>query len=297
MGVLPDLQIDYAKETERICSFIDAFVRDRGAGGIVLGLSGGLDSSVVAALCARALTPGRVYALLLPERDSSPESVEDAKRHATLLGIEHDVQDLTSALSELKCYESGASDLVRFRGGTRAAVKLFPNFARKGFVANLEGGGGKQFQEFLAFHRIKHRLRMVAVYREAERRNMAAASCANRTEFETGFFVRYGDDAGDIAPIKHLFKTQVFGIGRELGLPEEILKKKPSPDLFAGMKDEEVMGISYRELDGILFGLSQGLTNEEIIKGFSVRSKTIGYVKEIKKHSDRLRTPPVSLME
>jgi NAD+ synthase len=296
MGVLPDLEINYLEEAERICSFIHEFVRKRGAAGVVLGLSGGLDSSVVAALCARALTPGRVYALLLPERDSSPESVEDARRHAKMLGIEHDVQDLTSALSELKCYESGASDLVRFRGGTRTAVKLFPNLARKGFIANLDGGGGKQFQEFLAFHRIKHRLRMVAVYREAERRNMVAASCANRTEFETGFFVRYGDDAGDIAPIKHLFKTQVFGIGRELGLPEEILKKKPSPDLFAGMKDEEVMGISYSELDGILYGLSKGMTDEAIVKDFDVHSKTIKYVKEIKKHSDRLRTPPVSLL-
>ncbi|MCK4236594.1 MAG: NAD(+) synthase [Candidatus Krumholzibacteria bacterium] len=297
MAALTELRIDFDREAERISSFISEFVDIIGSRGIALGLSGGLDSSVTAGLCVRALSPDRVKALLLPERDSSADSVEDARIHAEKLGIEYRVVDLTSALNELGCYESRASDLVRFRGGARAAVRLFPGLARKGYLANLRGGGGKQFQDFIAFTRIKHRLRMVAVYQEAEKSNLSVASCVNRTEYETGFYVHYGDDAGDIAPIKHLYKTQVFGMGKFLGIPVRILEKKPSPDLFAGMKDEEIMGISYGDLDGALWCISHGLSDKEIELKLGLSINVISYVKEIGEQSGRLREAPASLME
>lgn len=296
LEIQPELKMDFSGESDRIASFIYDFVKDRGAGGAVLGLSGGLDSSVAAALCVKALSPAGVTALLMPERDSMPENVEDARDHAEKLGIDYRVQDLTDALSELGCYKGGASDLVKFKGGVRAAVRFLPGLARKGFMTNISGRGGKHFQEFLAFHRIKHRLRMVALYREAEEKNLVVASCANRTEFEIGFFVHYGDDAGDFAPIKHLYKTQVFGIGGFLGVPERILDKKPSPDLFAGMKDEEIMGITYEKLDLILWGLSRSLKFDEIEEKFKVKRKSVDYVMEIKKQSSTLRAEPASLL-
>lgn len=292
----PTFEIDSVQESQRNASFIARFVESRGVSGIALGLSGGLDSAVVAALCARALEAKSVHALLLPERDSSPESVTDASMLAEQLGITYRTQDLTAALTELGCYASAASDVKRFGKGARAAVRFFPALARKGYRANITGGGGTQFQRFLAFHRIKHRLRMVSVYREAEERNLAVASCANRTEHEIGFFVRYGDDAGDIAPIKHLYKTQVFALGRHLDLPERILAKQPSPDLFSGMKDEEIMGISYETLDTILWGLATGMDAGEIASRFAIDSKSIEYVIEIKNLSERLRETPASLL-
>jgi len=288
--------IDYKSECERIVSFIKMHVESRKASGIALGLSGGLDSSVTAALCARALSPERISALMLPERDSSKESVIDAKLHAEQLGISHRVIDLTACLNELGCYSDRASEVVKFKGGARAAVRLFPGLARKGFLSNLQGSGSKHFREFLSFHRIKHRMRMVAVYHEAERSNLLVASCANRTEFEIGFFVRYGDDAGDIAPIKHLYKTQVFGIGKHIGVPQRILEKKPSPDLFAEMKDEEIMGITYAELDTILNALSKGMGIDEIVRTLDVSKRVVEYVVEIKQQSARLRDPPASLL-
>lgn len=294
--MIPELNIDFEEEKGKVAAFISNFVKERDADGLVLGLSGGIDSSVAAALCVLALTPKRVSVLLMPERDSSPESVEDAKHHAESLGIEYQIKDLTSALHELGCYESGTSDLVRFKGGARAVVRLFPGLARKGYLANLEGRGNKQFREFLAFHRIKHRLRMVALFREAEKRNLVVACCANRTEFETGFFVRYGDDSGDIAPIKHLYKTQIIGMGEYLDVPEKIVQKKPSPDLFAGMKDEEIMGISYSELDAILWFLDSGSSDEEIERHVGVGGKSISYVRKIKRLSQRLREGPASLL-
>jgi NAD+ synthase len=291
------LEIDVSRETERIASFIARFVENRGVSGIALGMSGGLDSSVVAALCTRALGAKRVHALLLPERDSSPESVTDARVLSERLGNEYRTHDLTAALTELGCYRSAAGDLARFGKGTRAAVRFLPSLARKGFLTNIAGGGGTQFQRFLAFHRIKHRLRMVAIYHEAEERNLAVASCANRTEYEIGFFVRYGDDAGDIAPIKHLYKTQVFALGRYLDLPKSILDKQPSPDLFSGMKDEEIMGISYETLDTILWGLAAGLDAGKIAGRFGVDKKSVEYVIEVTTLSQRLREPPLSVPE
>ena len=237
-----------------------------------------------------------MHALLLPERDSFPESVTDASVLSEQLGIRYRTQDLTAALTELGCYKSAASDLARFGAGTRAAVRFLPALARKGFIKNITGGGGSQFQRFLAFHRIKHRLRMAAVYREAEERNLAAASCANRTEYATGFFVRYGDDAGDIAPIKHLYKTRVFALGRHLDLPERILAKQPSPDLFSGMKDKEIMGISYETLDTVLWGLAAGPDAGRIAGRFEIDTKSVEYVIEVTKLSERLREPPASLL-
>lgn len=144
---------------------------------------------------------------------------------------------------------------------------------------------------------MKHRLRMIVLYREAERRDLLVMSCANRTEFETGFFVRYGDDSGDIAPIKHLYKTQVFELGAYLGLPEKILEKAPSPDLFAGMKDEEIMGMRYSELDSILWCLDRGLTDEEAMDKTGSDRKAVEYVNEIRTRSRWFREPPSTLAE
>jgi len=293
--MIAELAIDSEVETERIVSFVADFVARRGAKGVCLGLSGGIDSAVVAAICVRAIIPDKVHALFLPERDSSPETAEDARNLAEKLGISCETRDLTRALEELGCYRSGASALVRMRGLARGAARILPGAARKGYLASLRGGAGREFQEFVAFYRMKHRLRLVSFYREAERRDLIVACCANRTEFETGFFVRYGDDSGDIAPIRHLYKMQVFQAGEYLGLPGRILAKKPSPDLFAGIKDEEIIGLPYAALDGILCLLARGFSDNEIAARVEVDEDSIFYVKEICALSRKYREPPVSL--
>ena len=293
--VLPD--IDPELETDRICSFISRLAEKRRADGLAIGMSGGLDSSVVAALAARALGPGRVHALMLPERDSSGSSLDDARAHAESLGIDYRIHDLTAALEKLGCYERGASGVAKLGGAPRAAVKAFPGFARRGYLRSLSGGGGRVFREFVAFYRIKHRLRMIEIHRAADEGNLLAASCANRTEFETGFFVRYGDDAGDIAPIKHLYKTHVFRLGRHLGLPERILEKSPSPDLFAGMADERIMGLRYPELDPILWCIAMDFPDGKIAETTGSSMSTISYVREIVELSGRHREPPADMME
>jgi len=290
-----ELAIDCARETDRIAAFMSDFVARRGADGVVLGLSGGIDSAVVASLSAHALPPERVTALLLPERDSSPESVEDATLLAEQLRISYDVRDIAPALEALGCYRTRASGVVRLQRLARGAVRLLPGAARKGYLASLRGDAGREFQEFVAFYRMKHRVRLVALYREAEERNLVVASCANRTEFETGFFVRYGDDSGDLAPIRHLYKTQVFQLGRHLRIPEAILNKEPSPDLFARVKDEEILGMTYACLDGVLFAMARGLGDDRLAAQAGVDEPAVRYVQEILRLSQKLRDPPASL--
>ncbi|RKZ06986.1 NAD(+) synthetase [bacterium] len=290
------LSFDAERETKKIEEFISDFVRGRNVSGIVHGLSGGVDSAVVALLVQRALGTDRQFVLLLPERDSSESGVTDAKAMCERFGIEYKLLNITQPLEHLGTYSSAPSKLAKFGGGMRFAVKAFPFLSKKGYISNLKGSDSRQFREFIAFYRIKHRMRMVVIYHEAEKRGMAVASCANRTEFEVGFFVKYGDDSGDIAPIKHLYKTQVFALARYLGVPREIIEKKPSPDLFAQVADEEIMGVGYETVDSILALMAEGLGEDEIAERLSIKSSEVRFVSEMKIESEELRTPPASLL-
>ncbi len=294
--MIPELEIDCERESSRIAALISDTVSRRRADGVVLGLSGGIDSGLVAAVSAQALGPERVHALALPERDSSPDSEKHARELATALGIEYRVEDVTAALAALGCYRSAASHVGRMQDLVRGAVRVLPGITRKGFLAHLGADGGERFREFIAFFRMKHRVRLVALCREGEARNLLVMSCANRSETETGFFVRYGDDSGDVAPIRHLFKTQVFRIGEWLGLPESILRKRPTADLFGPIGDEEIMGISYADLDAILALLGAGLAEEAIATRTNLKVESIRFVREIKAASQAFRDPPSSLL-
>ncbi len=294
--MIPELKIDCRSEEKRIADFIADFVSRTGKDGLLHGLSGGIDSAVVALSALKALGKDNLLVLLLPERDSSKESVRDARELCEKFGIRYKLIDLEPALKELGCYETASSRIAHLKGGARFTVKTFPGLARKGYLASIEGKGGRRFNEFVAFYRIKHRLRMITIYHEAEKLNMATASCANRTEFEVGFFVKYGDDSGDIAPIKHLYKTQVSQLAEHLGVTEAIIKKRPSPDLFAGMADEDIMGIDYETLDSILFLLGKGVGDEELIGRLGVDEKTVKFVREMMEVSEPLRSRPASLL-
>lgn len=294
--MIPELEINCERESSRIVALISDAVARRRADGVVLGLSGGIDSALVARIAADAVTPGRVHALALPERDSSPESEKDAHDLADALGIDFRVEDITAALAALGCYRSAVSQVARVKELVRGAIRLLPVVTRNGFLAHLGAEGGERFHEFIAFYRMKHRARLVVLCREAEARNLLVMSCANRSETETGFFVRYGDDSGDVAPIRHLFKTQVFRLGECLGLPETILKKRPTPDLFGAIADEEIMGISYEDLDTILALLDAGLGDEAIVSRTRLKPTSVSFVKEIKAASQKFRDPPVSLL-
>jgi NAD+ synthase len=294
--MIPELEIDCERESSRIAALISDSVSRRRADGVILGLSGGIDSALVAALAAHSLGPARVHAVALPERDSSPESETDARELATVLRIDYRVEEITGALGALGCYRSAASQVARVRDLVRGAVRMLPGVTRKSFLAQLGAEGGLRFREFVAFYRMKHRVRLVTLCREAESKNLLVMSCANRSESETGFFVRYGDDSGDVAPIRHLFKTQVFRLGEWLDLPASILKKRPMPDLFGNVGDEDIIGMSYAELDAILALLDAGLAEDAIAARTGLKPESIRFVEDIKAASQAFRDPPASLM-
>jgi NAD+ synthase len=131
-------------------------------------------------------------------------------------------------------------------------------------MEDLQNNGYQWFLKGLAFYRAKHRVRMVCLYLEAEKRNFAVVGASNRTEALTGFYVKWGDDSADIEPILHVYKTEVYQLATELGIPEKIRIKVPSPDLIPGITDEYILGMSHSELDSILMKIEEGEDLSEI---------------------------------
>ncbi|RKZ20966.1 NAD(+) synthetase, partial [bacterium] len=234
--------------------FIKEKVKELERDGAVLGISGGVDSAVVASLAKKALGK-RVLGLILPERDSSPESVEHAKLVAETFGIKTETFNLSPLLETIGAYSLVPDVLHRKRKNAEKVIKIsysiLPPFL-KPFSRGLLGVKEKLLRGPTAYYRIKHRLRMVILYFYAEKLNYAVLGTTNRTEELTGFFVKYGDSATDIAPIACLYKTEVFELAKLLQMPKEIITKKPSAGLWRGQSDEKELGMSYEKIDEIL---------------------------------------------
>ncbi|MBC7097722.1 NAD(+) synthase [Candidatus Bipolaricaulota bacterium] len=289
------LSIDLEAESERIAAFIAHAVVGLGKEGAVLGLSGGLDSAVVAHLCVRALSPERVLGLILPERDSDLRSLEDARKVARELGIEAEEIELTPILSALGAYRP----IPRWATRPWLVRGVFRLFKRRKGVASLVHSLGPPAERpefsFACFALPKLRLRMIMLYGRACRLNYAVVGTTNRTEWEVGHYDRYGDGARDIEPIRHLYKTQVRELARYLGVPEGIIEKPPSPDLIPGITDELALGMSYAELDSILSLLAQGATDREVAEALGVGAKAVAEVRRAQEHARRTRDLPLAL--
>lgn len=244
----------------RIVNFIRSMIATYGYKGAVIGISGGVDSAVVGALSVQAIGRENVRGVLLPERDSSRETLKDSRMVCDYLQIQRTVTPITRILRSLGVYRLQPSTLLIPRKIQEAYVRS--KWKALGtddvFLQDLRNSGSPEFLKGLAYYRAKHRVRMICLYLEAERRAFAVIGTTNRTEFATGFYVKWGDDSADIEPILHLYKTQVYQLAEELGIPEKIRTKAPSPDLVPGITDEYVLGMSYAELDRILTSMEQG---------------------------------------
>jgi NAD+ synthase len=228
----PPLEIN----TELAAQWLVAFLRDemverRGIGRAVIGLSGGIDSAVVAYLCARALGPENVYAIRMPYRSSSPSSLIDAQKVIDALGIHGDTIEITDAVD----------------GYLRHAPDADPR--RKGNVMA--------------------RIRMVVLFDQSARRNALPVGTGNKTERLMGYFTWHADDTPPVNPIGDLFKTQVWALARYLGVPRELIDKPPSADLEANQTDETDLGITYLRADRILNLILFGYKDTAIVaRGF-----------------------------
>jgi NAD+ synthase len=275
MPAVFDAQREAERLTEWTAETIRAtFKRD----GAVVGVSGGVDSSTVLYLLARALGPERVVALILPDRDSSPDSANLALSMTSALGVEARQIDLTAALAALGCYEARDAAIKRavpdFDPSRDKAKIVLPQDLLGGATLNVysvvvvkpDGETIRrrlrptEFHEIVAASNLKQRTRMLTLYHEAERRNYCVAGTANKDEYDLGFFVKYGDGGVDMQPISHLFKTQVYAIAEVIGVPEAIRQRPPTTDTYSAecTQEEFFYRLPFHLLDAIWAGGEAG---------------------------------------
>ncbi len=276
------LDMDAEAVAERICRRLrESLSRELSRRGLVIAMSGGIDSSVCAALCARALGPQRVYGLLLPERDSSSESLSRGKLLAHELGIAWELFDIGPALEALGCYRSRDEVIARlFPGyGKDWKSKIVIRGGREGrfnhfhLVVQAPDGRSSErrlelpdYLQIVAATNFKQRIRKTLEYFHADRLNYAVVGTPNRLEYDQGFFVKNGDGSADVKPIAHLYKTQVYALARHLGLPEEICSATPTTDTYslAQGQDEFYFALPYAQMDLALWAHNHGHTVQEL---------------------------------
>ncbi|APW96829.1 NAD(+) synthetase [Halobiforma lacisalsi AJ5] len=248
-------------ELNRRRDHITAFIADRvdaaGADGAVLGLSGGIDSTLTAYLAVEALGPENVHGLVLPARVSGDENMSDAERVATDLEISYDVIEIEPIVdSLLSAYPDAEGDHVAV-GNARARVRAVLNY----LVANHE--------------------------------NRLVLGTGNRSEAAVGYFTKYGDGAVDCHPIGNLYKAQVRQLARHVGVPEDLAAKTATAELWADQTDEEELGISYDTLDSILATHVDGpLSVAATARELEVDRETVEQVREMYERSEHKRSVP-----
>lgn len=289
------LQMDLSKTVEDLKRFIKTEVERQNKDGVVIGISGGIDSAVCAYLAVNALGKNRVFGLILPERDTNPQSIKDALLVCQALEIDYKKIDMTKTLTKIGIYR-----LVSALGGL-VPYRIKADYSRKRLQKLQELTGGDAYQQNLlgfkepelrkatAYYRAKNRLRLLYLYYYAELKNLLVVGTANRTEYLIGFFVKYGDGAADIMPLLNLYKTQVWELAKFLGVPKRIIEKTPTPDLIPGLTDEEIIGLNYWELDSILLGYDSGLSSDEINKSTGMPVEKVEYVLRLIRNSESFR--------
>ena len=286
--------------------------------GVVIGLSGGIDSAITAALCAKAIGPEKILGLILPEKESDPNSQFLAQEISKKYQIQTKTINITNILKEFEVYENKE----------KIVKEKFPNYNEKCkyrvvVPPKLENNIGIPFLQILdddnslhelkissfdflnltAATSIKHRVRMTMLYNYAEKNNFAVIGTTNKTEYLQGYFVKYGDGGSDIEPLVHLYKTQIYQIANFLKLPEEIINQDASPDVWSfKTNDEEFFyAVPYNLVDLILYAREKNLSIKEISKFSNLTTekieKLIQFQNQKQRKSQTMRDIPHSINE
>jgi len=234
--------------------FIQKMVRSAGRDGVTLGVSGGIDSAVCAALGVEALGAERVHPLILPYGGSDRRHVKDAIRVCELLRLKYNVIDIKPACDSIIALTCKGS--------------------------RVDAGN------------IRARVRMIILYHEARCKNLLVMGTGNKSEILIGYFTKYGDGGADLMPIGDLYKTEVRELANELKLPEWIIRKTPTAGLWSGQTDEDEIGMKYEKLDRVLCGIEHDLSDEEIMRIASVSREEILRIREMVERSAHKRMVP-----
>jgi len=314
------INIDPEKEVEKIIkSMRQILAKQLKRRGIVFGLSGGIDSSVTAALAIKAVGENRVLSLLMPERHSAPETFELSTMVADHLGIEKIHENISGILKSVGFYERYI-DAVRlvipeYGEGWKSKV-VTPNIIEhKGYnlLSIVAESPNKEiikkrlplksYLEIVAATNFKQRIRKMLEYYHADRLNYAVAGTPNRLEYDQGFFVKNGDGAADIKPIAHLYKTQVYQLAEYLEIPDEIRKRPPTTDTYslAQGQDEFYFTLPYDKMDLCLYGKNNNFSAESISSTVGLNTEQVERVYsdiDIKRSTTRyLHLPPLLVDE
>lgn len=278
------LTIDYAAETDRIVSALRGQLRSMKKRGLVLGLSGGIDSSVSVALAVRAVGAKNVFCLFMPENDSDPESLRFGRLVAETFGVAAIVEDIGPTLKAMGCYERRDAfirELVPDYGDGWASKVVIANALEgEGYnisslvVQSPEGVQSKHrmppsvYLGVVAATNMKQRTRKQVEYYHADRLNFAVLGTPNRLEYDQGFFVKNGDGAADVKPIAHLYKSQVYALAAHLGVPAEVCRRPPTTDTYSleQTQEEFYFSLPYDRMDLCLYGLNHGIEIEAVAK-------------------------------
>lgn len=286
--------------------------------GAVIGISGGIDSSVCAALAAKALGPDRVLGVMMPETDSASESETLARKLADTYGFKAIKEVITDGLTGMGCYEKRDEAVKRvfpeFDETYKSKITIPSNILEKSIVnffnLTIQKDGEEPktkrmpldaYLQVVAASNLKQRTRMTTLYYHAERLNYAVIGTGNKDEHMQGFFVKYGDGGADLKPIAHLFKTQVFQLAETLGVPDEILGRTPTTDTYSSEQTQEefFFGLDFYRMDMLWYAMENkipaakaakvlGMTEEQAERGYqNIERKIIG--------TEYLRMPPLEI--
>jgi NAD+ synthase len=261
--------------------------------GIVVGLSGGIDSSVVTTLCARALGPERVLVLLMPERDSSSVSKTLGQLLTSQLGTPCIVEAIAATLAAAGCYarqdEAIRKVFPEYGEGFRHKITL-PSILDSDRLnvseLTIETPGGEVkrsrmpvavYLQLVAATNFKQRVRKMMEYYHADRLNYAVAGTPNRLEYDQGFFVKLGDGAADLKPIAHLYKSQVFALAEYLGVPEDIRRRTPTTDTFSMPQTQEefYFALPYDKMDLCLYARNHGIPATDVAPAIGLTAEQV----------------------
>ncbi len=315
------LTIDAAAVAQDIIGRLQRDVRQTlRRSGAVVGISGGVDSSVVLALCVRAFGPRRVIGIMMPETDSSADSVTLAQQLAARFEVETVMEEMSDALVGLGCYARRDEAIRRvfpeYAAGYKAKITLpgdvLNSDALNVFYLTVISPAGEEqskrlnlqdYLQIVAASNFKQRSRMAMLYYHAELRNYAVIGTPNKNEHDQGFFVKWGDGGYDVAPIRHLYKTQVYQLAEYLDVPPEIRQAVPTTDTYSAHSSQEefFFRLPFETMDLLWYAQEHevpvpevaqvmGLTEEQVLRAFADLERK-------RRATEYLRTPPIDYSE
>ena len=247
-----DLSIDYKEVSVIIKDFIKTYVKNAGCKSVVIGLSGGIDSAVTAVLCQEALGKDNTFCIFMPDETTPLNDIKHQKIFVKKFGINSEQIEITPLVKNISSF----------------CLEKPDKFA----LAN-----------------IKARIRMMLLFEYANMKKSLVCGTSNKSEILLGYFTKYGDGGADIQPIGDLYKTQVYGLARHFGIPKEIISKPPTAGLWKEQTDEKELGMSYKTLDKILYGLEYKFDLSELAIVLNVTMSDIERIRQMRIKSQHKR--------